>query len=115
MADHDTAMPHLTVVALHGAIDRDSAASLRSCIVGGVQDGADVVLDLSDVALLDCASLGSVMRAHHAARNAGRRVRLPEPSPLVRKTLSVTGVDAVLPVFHDRREALSRFASAPPR
>jgi anti-anti-sigma regulatory factor len=51
------------------------------------------------------------MRAHRVAGRNGRKLALAAPRPQVRRTLILTGVDAMLPVFLDREEAVRRLAA----
>lgn len=89
----------VTWVAPQGEVDRDVASLLHHRLAAAVDDGTDVVLDLSAVTLLDCAGVRAVLTAHHAAAAAGRTVTLLAPRPIVGLVLHVTGADTVLPVI----------------
>jgi anti-sigma B factor antagonist len=102
-----------TVLELHGEIDLDVRESLRRSLVRGVERDADVLVDLADVTLLDCASLGVLVEAGHLAGRRGHQVCLVAPSPAVRRTLAVTRLDTVFPLFSDRDQAHHRLTQGP--
>ena len=54
-----------------------------------------LVMDVHDVTFIDCAGLGSIIRAHNQL--GGDRFRLQRLSPCVRKLLHWTNLEAVLP------------------
>lgn len=56
-----------TVVELHGDIDMETLQPLRDCVLAGIEENNDVVVDLTDVALIDCASLGALVQADRLA------------------------------------------------
>ena len=111
-----TAFPaRVTVIALHGEIDADVADELYRCVAGGLDDGADVVVDLADASLLDCACIGALVRGRHTADREGRTLVLSGPRPGVRHVLDVTGVPSFVPVFPDCWTAVSRLSDSPCR
>ena len=70
-----------------------------------------VLIDLSAVSRIDSAGLGMLMRCYtHAVRNAGV-LKLLNPSSQVKRVLSMTHIDAVVPTFEDERAALESFRS----
>ncbi|GIF01246.1 STAS domain-containing protein [Paractinoplanes rishiriensis] len=102
------------VVELHGDIDREVAEPLWDGVSAGSERGCDVLVDLADVSLIDRAALTMLVRAHHLADRRGCRVCLVAPSAAVRRTLAATGLNAVFPVFGDRRQALRGLPSPSP-
>jgi anti-anti-sigma factor len=96
----------VTELVLQGEFDLGVAPELDRCLHHCVDRGADVVVDLAAVPLLDCAYLGVLVRANQRAQAAGRTVSLAAPSPKVRRILAHTAVDGVLPIFADREDAL---------
>lgn len=68
-----------------------------------------VLIDLSGVSRIDSAGLGMLMRCYtHAVRNAGV-LKLLNPSRQVKKVLSMTHIDSVVPTFEDEHTALQSF------
>jgi anti-anti-sigma factor len=101
-----------TVVELHGDIDRHVADPLWDCVVSGMERGADVLVDLADVTLIDCASLSTLVEARHLADRRGGTVCLVAPAAAVRRTLAATGLDTVFLTFHDRDQAVRQLSAA---
>ena len=68
-----------------------------------------VLIDLSKVSRIDSAGLGMLMRCYtHAVRNAGI-LKLLNPTTQVKKVLSITRIDSVVPTFEDENAALKSF------
>jgi len=68
-----------------------------------------VLIDLSKVSRIDSAGLGMLMRCYtHAVRNAGT-LKLLNPTTQVKKVLSITRIDSVVPTFEDEDAALQSF------
>lgn len=57
-----------------------------------------VVIDLSSTNFMDCTGIGTLAALSSAARrfNGGVSVRLVNPTPLVRRIASLTGLDTML-------------------
>jgi anti-sigma B factor antagonist len=85
-----------TVIQLRGEVDAEVAPALESCVIGGLEQGSDVVIDLTAVTLLDCACQGVLVRAHCRAQVLGLLLTLAGATAQVERTLAATGVDAVL-------------------
>jgi anti-sigma B factor antagonist len=85
-----------TVIQLRGDVDAEVAPALECCLIGGLEQGCDLVIDLTAVTLLDCACQGVLVRAHCRAQALGLLLTLAGAGALVQRTLTATGVDAVL-------------------
>ncbi len=95
-----------TVVELHGDIDLAVVEPLRDCMISGIEQDCDVLVDLADVTLIDCASLGALVQAGQLAERRGRKLCLVAPPPVVRWTLAAAGLAAAFPTFGERQLAL---------
>ncbi|MEU8230480.1 STAS domain-containing protein [Actinoplanes sp. NPDC048967] len=96
----------VTVVELHGDLDLDTADMLRDCLEDGVERGTDIVVDLADVTLIDCVSLGALVEAGRLAERRGHQLCLAAPQPAIRRTLAATMLDKVFRQYPDRRRAV---------
>lgn len=68
-----------------------------------------VLIDLSRVSRIDSAGLGMLMRCYtHAVKNAGT-IKLLNPTSQVKRVLSITRIDSVVPTFDDEKAALNSF------
>jgi anti-anti-sigma factor len=68
-----------------------------------------VLIDLSKVSRIDSTGLGVLMNCYcHAVKNAGALKLLNADAP-VRRVLSVTKIDSLLPMFEDESAAIASF------
>ncbi len=91
------------------------AASLELAQLANVirdQKDTKVLIDLSRVSRIDSTGLGVLMNCYcHAVKNAGALKLLRADAP-VRRVLSVTKIDSLLPIFDDEAAAIASFAAA---
>ncbi len=71
-----------------------------------------LVLDLSDVPIVDSTGIGLLVRAHTSASKSGGAVKLAAPAKIVGQTLKITGLLQVFEVFGDADQAAKSFAAA---
>lgn len=70
----------------------------------------NIVVNLSDVTMMDSSGIGTMIRCHSAVMQKGGKLRLVSPNSTVRQAFKVTRLDSVLE-FHDS-EASALAASA---
>lgn len=90
---------------LSGDVDMQDAPELKRYLTGGLERGCDIVIDLTDVRLIDCVCLGVLARSAGAADVLGSTISLVNPSTLVRRTLEFAATDTLFPIFDDRATA----------
>lgn len=95
-------------LVLSGDADMEHAQELRRYLTGALERGADIVIDLADVRLIDGACLEVLVKAARTARTLDSVISLVTPSDLVRMTLRVTEVDVLFRLCDDRGAALRR-------
>jgi anti-anti-sigma factor len=85
-------------VALRGEVDMAVAGELLDALTHAILDqgSARVTVDLRDVSLLDSIGISALVTANKIAASRGGRVVLANPSGIVRRVLTVTGVWPVL-------------------
>jgi anti-sigma B factor antagonist len=101
----------VTVVRFTSPAQLTATSSDLSAFVQSVQALSDtkVLIDLSRVSRIDSSGLGMLMQCYtHAIRNSGV-LKLLNPPPQVKKVLSLTRIDAVVPTFEDERAAVESF------
>jgi anti-anti-sigma factor len=101
------------VVALRGELDVCTAADGLSALTAPAATGARVVVDLAELAFMDCYSLGKIMAAREQARRAGGDLVLAGPQPIVLRLLALCDVVSHGLVFTSVDEAVSGTGSAP--
>jgi anti-sigma B factor antagonist len=92
-----TFAPHGAFIELAGDIDFAFVAQLRTAIAREVANGhRHIVVDLTDAALLDCASVGAIMSEIAPLRTApDATVLFAGASGLVARLLGLLGFDRV--------------------
>lgn len=98
------------IVHLDGAVDVSNAIRLRE-VLGDQLHGPDagVLVDLSEVRLLDSSGIGILLTAHRRAASMGARLVLAAPRPAVGRVFELTRTDKLLhivPTLAEGREAL---------
>lgn len=83
------------VVTLHGDLDVTSAADAQAAITALVAPDQVLIIDMSALDFMDCASLGALLKVRTLARFAGGDVVLAAPQPSVLRLLALTGGDKV--------------------
>jgi anti-sigma B factor antagonist len=100
------------VVALRGDFDVSRADGLRA-LVAPAASGSRIIVDLAEVAYMDCGSLRELAAFRAQARQAGGDLALAGPQPIVLRLLVITDMISRCQVFASVREAISGAAGAP--
>lgn len=79
-----------------GEIDAHTAPALADAVSSA--DHETINLDLSAVDFVDSSGLRVLIDAHQQAVDAGRTLRIVQPSDAVRRLLDISGVDEYLNV-----------------
>jgi anti-anti-sigma factor len=102
------------VIVLTGEHDLSSVDELAG-VLDEAATATSIVVDLSQTAFIDSAVLGALIGSHRRAAEDGRRWALvvgEGSGAAVRRILELTGLDAVMPVYPSRDDAIGA-ASAP--
>ena len=92
-----------TIMHVTGRVDATTVSELRERLHSAVDGGVGaVVLDLSDVELIDATGLAMLVGTHRRAMRAGRELLLRGTPTRITRLLAATGLDRVL---HDERPA----------
>ena len=85
-------------VTVAGSLDQHSSASFRACVdeAVGTRPGS-IAVDARGLTYVDSSGLAALLRARHAASEAGVAFRLSDPSSALRLTAELTGFQALLP------------------
>lgn len=86
-----------TIMPITGRIDASSVTQLRDQLHSAVDGGMGaIVLDLSEVELIDAIGLAMLVGTHRRALRAGRQLVLRNTPQRVSRLLVATGLDRVL-------------------
>jgi anti-sigma B factor antagonist len=96
------------VVALHGELDLADVPAVESHLVAAVATcGPSVIVDLADLAFIDCCGLGALVRMLRWTWASGGDVSLAALPHHVRRIPSLTGLIGVFPVYPSVADAAS--------
>jgi len=88
------------VVAFPVHIDVSNVGQLRDRLLAVINRGAAVLIaDMTGTASCDHAAVEAVARACQRAAVSGTQVRLVVTAPVVRRVLSIEGLDRVVPIY----------------
>jgi anti-anti-sigma factor len=97
----------LVVIEAAGELDMESAASLRDCLRAAEELTQErTIIDLSGIEFIDSSGLAVLLEAARRSFLAAREVALVSPEGPVRRLMHIAGVDAVVPVYETRDQAL---------
>ena len=83
-------------VRVVGEFDLATARTLDAALAEATAAGADVVVDLTDATFLDVGCLQLILSARRAVLEAGHRLTVEHPRPLVRRLVSAIHVEGLL-------------------
>jgi anti-sigma B factor antagonist len=106
-----TRKQNVTVVRFTTSTELTATSTHLTQFVQSLQALSDtkVLVDLGRVSRIDSSGLGQLMQCYaHAIRNAGV-LKLLNPTPQVKKVLSMTGIDSIVATFEDEGAAVESF------
>jgi len=101
----------VTKIVISGRIDLAGAGEIDTpmSVAGGTK--RNVIVDLSDVSFMASLGLRSVVLAGKTILRRGGKIALLSPQPIVEEVITTSGINDLIPIFHD--EALAFAAVAP--
>ncbi|CCH33726.1 STAS domain-containing protein [Actinosynnema sp. NPDC047251] len=103
----DQPVDGVAVVAVGGEIDMLTAPELRADVLGRLDDGDTLVLDMSAVSFLGSAGLAVLVEASQHAQRRGTAFRVVAVERAVIRPLAATGLGEVFSVHGSVAEALA--------
>ncbi len=92
-------------LTLGEAVDR-----LRAAFDDLAGTGANCyVVDLADIAMLDSSGIGLLVQCLTSSKKRGGSLKLVNPSPFARKTLTMIGLLKLFEVFDEQESAIASF------
>jgi len=105
----------VTVIAMDGRIVLgEESNALRENLKTVVAEGKKkVVLNMDNITFIDSAGLGTLVAAHHSARNQGASLRLCHLGTKFQEVLQITKLMTIFEVYNTEAEAIASFKSNP--
>ena len=101
------------LISVSGELDLHSVGSLQTALDEAINEtGVLVVVDLSDVALVDSIALGALARASRRLREGGGALGVVASNAEVVRAFEITSLDRVIPMAAATTEVLERLRSA---
>ena len=100
------------IVHLHGPIDVSSAMALRELLGAQIDSpSARVLLDLSDVALIDSSGIGILVTAHRRADTQGARFALAGAAGTVARVFEMTRTNKLLSIHETVEQGVAALSA----
>ena len=97
----------IVAVCLEGDFDLGNAPALGTEVGRALENGNDLILDLSQATFIDSSVVHVLVNASRAAIGSKRAVVLQlGTAPIVERVLESAEIERVLPRVHERREAV---------
>ncbi|AZZ56893.1 STAS domain-containing protein [Rathayibacter iranicus] len=96
----ETIEPDITILNVGDRLTASSAQELRAAVRRAVDAGSPrIVVELSEVRVMDSSGLGALVSALKIARQAGGDLRIASPSRQVAMALTLSNLDRLLVGF----------------
>jgi anti-anti-sigma factor len=106
-------MDRQAVVTLPGHIDVSNAGQVSEQLLSVINRGAtELIADMTATASCDHAGADAVVRAYQRAAANGTQLRLVITAQIVRRVLSLNGLDRVIPIYPSLEAATAAAAPA---
>jgi len=92
-----------------GEVGLTSVPRLWSNLKALVEDGQNVVVDLSAIQSIDSAGVEALVDAGHLFLQRGQRFVLAKPTSVVQRLIDIVCLDKVIPIFASLEDALDSF------
>ncbi|MDQ2679495.1 MAG: STAS domain-containing protein [Candidatus Eremiobacteraeota bacterium] len=97
--------PNLSFINLSGEYDMARISELEAALAQA-HEADFAFIDLTDVPYIDSSALSSLIRLKNRMRGGGGAIRLIAPQRNIRRLLEITGIDHVVEVRENLKEAL---------
>jgi anti-anti-sigma factor len=102
------------VVGFPGHVDVSNVSQLRDRLLSVINRGATVLIaDMTSTVSCDHAAVDAIARACQRAAASGTQLRLVVTAPLVRRVLSIEGLDRLVPIYPLLDAALAAGSAIP--
>lgn len=94
-------------LTLGEAVDAFKSALDNSLAAGDAQ----IIVNVSEVPLMDSSGIGVLVRSQSSARAAGGSIKLVQPSAYTLKTLKMVGLLDLFEVYDSEEDAVASFSA----
>jgi anti-sigma B factor antagonist len=102
------------VIVLPDEIDAANSKQIGDTLAAAAQRGLPIlVADMTFTTFIDSSGIRVVLQAYRVMRASGTELRFVIPAPHVLRTLAITGVDRMLPIYPSLGAALTKTPAGP--
>ena len=94
------------VVHLAGEVDLEHSPQIRKVLLGAVQNGCYVLVDMAEVNYIDSSGIACLIEALQEARKKGANLALIAVNPQALRVLELARLDTVFPIHADLTSAV---------
>jgi len=106
----------ITVLKLSGRMDIEGTQQIDLTLnVATTEQGAYLIVDLSEVSFMSSIGIGTMVRVAKAVRRRGGNLVLLDPQPVVRLVLEKTGIPDLISIHKTLDAASTAVHSEPPK
>jgi len=98
-----------TIVALEGEIDFHSSPVLRERVLKLLDQGTDLIVDMTQVSFIDSSGIASLVEGLQHARGQKRQLSLAGVGETPMQVFRLTKLDTVFPMYDSLEAAVDRF------
>ncbi len=106
-------LSNVSVVALHGEHDISTVPAVEAALDGILEQGMNVVVDLSEASFIDSSVLRATMLGHRALTPARIVAVAATPGTLPRRLIDLVALSAIIPTFDTLEDAIATASNAP--
>jgi len=88
------------VIALAGDVDLEQSPKAREILLAGLEQGIDILVEMSGVTYIDSSGVASLVEAFQLAKQKGRSFALVSVNPAALRVLQLARLDKVF-VIHE--------------
>jgi len=101
---------NISILRIDGKIIGEASRILKNEIDKQTQNGVgNIILDLSEVPLMDSSALGIIVAALTSLGKNGMKLVLLKPQEAVSDVLRITRLNTIFEIYTDEQQAISTF------
>jgi len=110
MSETKTEPANRRVIHLEGNVDLEHSPDIRKVLLGAVDEGQSVLVDLSQVNYIDSSGIACLIEALQIARNHGADLGLISVSTQAMRVIELARLDMVFRIHDDLASAVTAYA-----
>lgn len=107
MGDDETEGDGQLIIQLEGDVDLEHCNTVRKLLLGSVQRGKDLLIDMSQVTYLDSSGVASLLEALQIATRNGTAFKLFSTSAQAMRVFELARLDKVFSIHPDLDAAMA--------